>query len=244
MAERIPPVSLLEGAALFLDFDGTLVELAETPGAIRVPPGLLPLLQRLDRRLMGRLAIISGRAIDDLERHLDCAGFAVSGSHGLELRLRGGGTLPLAAPVGLMEAKEEVGRFAAARSGLYVEDKPFGIAVHYRGARQDGEAVHAFMAEVAHKWGLALQQGKMVAELRPHGSHKGDALTAFMREPEFAGVRPVFVGDDATDEHAFEAAAMLGGAGILVGAPRPTAALWRLDDVAAVAAWLDEAAGP
>lgn len=243
MAERTPPVSLLDGAALFLDFDGTLVELAETPAAIRVPPGLASLLRRLDARLKGRLAIISGRAIDDLERHLDCQGFAVSGSHGLELRLRGGVTLPLAVPAGLDEAKGEVRGFAASVPGLYVEEKPFGIAVHYRQSAENGGNVQAVLAEIAGRHELVLQRGKMVAELRPRGSQKGDALKSFMREPEFAGARPVFVGDDMTDENAFEAAAHMGGAGILVGTTRPTHALWRLADVAAVSAWLDEAAG-
>lgn len=243
MVEGMPPVSLLDGAALFLDFDGTLVELAETPAAIKVPPGLAPLLRRLDERLGGRLAIISGRAIDDLEQHLDCEGFAVSGSHGLELRLRNGVTLPLAVPAGLDEAKAEARGFAAAVPGLYVEDKPFGIAVHYRQSAENGGSVEAALADIARRHALILQMGKMVAELRPPGSQKGDALKSFMREPEFAGARPVFVGDDITDEHAFEAATKMGGAGILVGAVRPTLARWRLEDVAAVAAWLDEAAG-
>jgi trehalose 6-phosphate phosphatase len=81
----------------------------------------------------------------------------------------------------------------------------------------------------------------MVAELRPHGATKGDALRAFMTEPEFRDARPVFVGDDLTDEHGFEAAASLGGAGILVGPPRDSAARYRLDSVAAVADWLDAA---
>ena len=82
----------------------------------------------------------------------------------------------------------------------------------------------------------------MVVELRPTGATKGDALRAFMTEPDFAGARPVFVGDDLTDEHAFEAAGELGGAGILVGPPRETAAAYRLDSVAAVDAWLRAAA--
>jgi trehalose 6-phosphate phosphatase len=105
------------------------------------------------------------------------------------------------------------------------------------------EAVRAFAAEVAAHTGLLVQHGKMVAELRAHGPSKGDALRGLMAEPAFAGARPVFVGDDLTDEDAFAAAAAMGGAGVLVGAPRPSAALWRLADVAAVAAWLAAAAG-
>ena len=97
------------------------------------------------------------------------------------------------------------------------------------------------MDEVARRRGLILQHGKMVAELRPAGADKGDALRALMREPSFTGARPLFVGDDLTDEHAFAAAAELGGAGILVGPARPTAARYRLESVNAVAAWLGAA---
>ena len=234
-----PPAGLLEGAALFLDFDGTLVELAETPDAIRVPPALGSLLDRLHARLDGRLAIVSGRALADLERHLPRGDVACAGSHGLELRLAGGARLPLAAPAGLEEARAGIARFAAGRAGLIVEDKPLGIALHYRRAPHEEERVRALMAELAERHGLILQSGKMVAELRPPGADKGDALKALMREPSFAGARPFFVGDDLTDEHAFAAAAGLGGAGILVGPARPTAAHYRLASVAAVAAWLE-----
>jgi trehalose 6-phosphate phosphatase len=236
-----PPSAALEGAALFLDFDGTLVELAETPDAIRVPPGLGPLLDRLRARLDGRLAIVSGRAIADLERHLPCAGVAVAGSHGLELRLAGGISLPLSVPAGLGEARAEIGRFAAAREGLIVESKPLGIAVHFRLAPQHEKPVLAFMTEIARRHGLLLQRGKMVVELRPVGANKGDALKALMTEPRFMGARPLFVGDDLTDEHAFAAAAELGGAGIAVGPPRETAAQYRLESVKAVADWLGAA---
>ena len=237
-----PPVDL-DGVALFLDFDGTLVELAETPDSIRVAPHLSPLLQRLQRRLDGRLAIISGRAIGDLERHLDCAGLAVSGSHGLELRLRDGSHVPLSVPLGLDHARERVTAFAAAVPGLLAEAKPFSVALHYRKVPEREAEVHGFMAQLAADSGLTLQRGKMVAELRPAGADKGDAVRALMAEPEFAGARPVFVGDDLTDEDAFRAAAALGGGGVLVGPARPTAARWRLDGVPAVAGWLEQLAG-
>src|SRR5687768_14184814 len=132
--DRAPPLSLLDGAALFLDFDGTLVELAEAPDAIRVPGGLHPLLERLASRLDGRLALVSGRAIADLDRHLPITGIAVSGSHGLELRLAGGACRPLAAPQGLAAARDSVLAFAEREPGLLVEQKPAGIALHYRQA--------------------------------------------------------------------------------------------------------------
>ena len=241
-ASNLPPPSLLEGAALFLDFDGTLVDLADTPGAIRIPDGLPTLLRSLSQRLNGRLAIVSGRAIADLEQHLDCSGIAVSGSHGLELRLADGVPIPLAVPFDSKGLGSKVDRFAAQHSGLLVERKPSSVALHYRMAPEEGEKVERFMSALAHKTGLSLQPGKMVYELRPKGADKGDAIRAFMAEPEFGGARPIMIGDDITDEDAFEAAAAMGGAGILVGPERRSAARYRLADVGQVGAWLAEAA--
>jgi len=237
-----PPLSLLDDAALFLDFDGTLVELAETPDAIQVSPELGTLLRRIGERLKGRIALVSGRSIGDLERHLHCAGIAVSGSHGLELRLRDGSHVPLAARHDLSEARERFDALAAEQPGLLVEHKPYGVALHYRQAPEAECQVLALAGAMARRTGLTLQQGKMVVEIRPPGADKGDAVRAFMTEPDFVGARPLFVGDDLTDEDAFRAAAELGGAGILVGPRRETAATWRLEDVAAVSAWLKQGA--
>ncbi len=237
-----PPLSRLAPAALFLDFDGTLVELAEAPGAIAVPAGLKPLLDRLAERLEGRLAIVSGRAVDDLRRHLGGCVAVLSGSHGAELHYADGRSIPVSAPPGLAEARESIRRFAAGADGLIVEDKPAGVALHYRLAPERAEEADAFLEALAERSGLALQRGKMVAELRPEGTDKGAALRRLMAEPPFEGARPVFVGDDLTDEDAFAAAAALGGEGVLVGPARPTAALWRLDGVAEVTSWLETAA--
>lgn len=234
-----PPPALLDGAALFLDFDGTLVELAETPGAVRVPHMLGPLLGRLHARLDGRLAIVSGRSLEDLRRHVPFAGIAFSGSHGLELQWTDGTHVPLSVPLGLDEVREKVAAFAAAADGLLVEEKPAGIALHYRLAPEQGDRANAFMTALAKARGFSVQRGAMVIELRPEGATKGDAVRAFMTEPDFAGARPVFVGDDLTDEHAFAAASALQGTGVLVGPPRETAASYRLESVSAVAEWLD-----
>ncbi|HEY7808809.1 MAG TPA: trehalose-phosphatase [Allosphingosinicella sp.] len=243
MADLLPPPpELLNGAALFLDFDGTLVELADTPAAIRLPDELRPLLERLAKRLEGRLAIVSGRAIADLDAHLGRCGIAVSGSHGLELRFADGTPLPLAAPSGLGEARQALQSFANGDPRLLVEEKPASVALHFRQAPDRAAEAQSLAVALAGQNGLAVQPGKMVVELRPHGADKGDALRRLMTEQPFARGRPLFVGDDLTDEHAFKAAAALGGAGILVGPARTTAATWRLDGVPAVAAWLGEAA--
>lgn len=193
-------------------------------------------------KLGGRLAIISGRAVADLDRHLDCSGIAVSGSHGFELRLAGGIDLPLSVPPGLGRIKEAVRDFAARYPGMLVETKPAGAALHYRKAPDREAEATAFMAGLAAGSGFSLQHGKMVVELRAAQADKGRALRAFMAEPGFAPARPVFVGDDLTDEDAFAAAAAMGGDGILVGPPRESAAQWRLDDVASVSTWLRAAA--
>ncbi|HEX9932949.1 MAG TPA: trehalose-phosphatase [Allosphingosinicella sp.] len=244
MADDIPPppLSLLAGAALFLDFDGTLVELAEAPDAIRVPGELPGLLQRLAARLEGRLAIVSGRALADLDRHVSCPGVAMSGSHGLELRLGDGSARAVERPPALDAVRDEIRRFAGRGDGLLVEEKPASVALHFRRAPEREGEVAAFVARLAGRSGLVVQHGKMVAELRPAGADKGDALKALMREPGFAGARPLFMGDDLTDEHAFEAAAALDGAGVLVGPARETAARYRLAGVAEVAGWLKAAA--
>jgi trehalose 6-phosphate phosphatase len=239
MAEELStfPEAVPQDAALFLDFDGTLVELAETPDSVRVPSELTMLLGAVAERLEGRLAIISGRSIEDLERHLGRSTLALSGSHGLELRLANGPYIPVAAPEWLESARRQVSEFAAAE-GLIVEHKPASVALHYRQAPERERDVRDFLEEIALASGLAVQRGKMVAELRPPGADKGDALRRLMAEPQFASARPLFVGDDLTDEDGFAAAAELGGAGILVGPARASAARWHLPDVSAVIAWL------
>lgn len=237
-----PPDSLLDGGALFLDFDGTLIELAERPDAIRVPPQLAGLLGRLRERMNGRLAIVSGRAIANLERYVAAPGIVYSGSHGLELQLADGSRRPLDLPPSLELARERVRAFVDGRTGLLVEDKPAGIALHYRQAPEQAAAVAGFMDALAENQGLLVQRGKMVVELRPAGADKGDAIRHLMDQPPFRGTVPVFLGDDLTDEHAFEAAVALGGAGVLVGLERETAARYRLESVQAAAAWLERQA--
>ncbi|GLR47078.1 trehalose-phosphatase [Sphingomonas astaxanthinifaciens] len=231
-----PPTHLLEGASLFLDFDGTLVAIADRPDAILVDAGLPALLRQLVERLEGRVVLVSGRAASDVRAWLGPLDITVAGSHGLE---RPGAPAPTATATQAFQPLRDLTQRVA---GLLLEEKPLGAALHYRQAPEAEELCRAAVTAVAAASGLAVQPGKMVFELKPAGGDKGSAVTAIMAEPPFRGTRPFFIGDDLTDEHGFAAAAALGGAGILVGEPRTTAATFALADVPAVHTWLAQAA--
>ncbi len=233
-----PEIELLDDASLFLDFDGTLVEIAAHPNAVVVGDRLRLLLARLSARLPGRLAIISGRPIIQLQQLLGATTLAFAGSHGVEIRWPDGTVSEPERPDALGPVIQEITRLQKAHSGIVIERKPFGVAIHYRGEPQAEGACRRLATALAASSGLVLQSGKMVFELRAPGADKGGALKNLASSPGMSGTRPVFIGDDDTDEAAFIAAADLGGAGILVGPPRPTAAQYRLDDVPATLAWL------
>ncbi len=232
-----PPPALLDGASLFLDFDGTLVDFVLDPAAAAVDQRLRFLLGTLSERLDRRVAILSGRSLDELTDRLGLGPIAMAGSHGLERRSAQGHVTRAPIPASLATATTAASAFAASH-GLLLEAKAAGVALHYRDAQHAEAAVDAFARSLAAETGLDLQSGKCVRELRVPGADKGDAVRAFMAEPSFTLGRPVVVGDDLTDEHAFEAAASLGGCAILVGDPRPTAAQYRLPSVEATLDWL------
>lgn len=235
---QAPPLSLLANASLFLDFDGTLVELASTPDGVRVEEQLKSVLRCLQDKLSGRLALLSGRALADVRGYLHPLQIAAGGSHGLELAHASEADVNLEPPSGLAGAIEQLNRLASEQPGVIVETKPGGVAVHYRQAPAAEALCHAAATRIAAEIGMAVQRGKMVVELKHPGADKGQALKRFMAVAPFAGTTPVFIGDDLTDEDGFASAHELGGAGILVGVERPTHALYRLDDVASVRQWL------
>ena len=223
--------------ALFLDFDGTLVGIAATPGGIYVPDGLGKALRDLAGRLGGRLALVSGRAITDLEAHIGPLGVARAGSHGIDRQHADGRALdsiPQALP---QDARTELRTFAEAR-GFDLEDKPHGAALHYRSDPSLEQAGLDFANGLADRCGLELKRGKCVIELVRPGADKGGAVRAFMNQPAFAGSCPYFIGDDVTDEDGFIAVGEFGGAGILVGDRDNTQAHYRLPDPPAVLDWL------
>ncbi len=225
----------------FLDLDGTLIELAETPRGIRTPAGLPGLLERLHDRSGGALALVSGRTIEELDRALHGLRLPAAGLHGLERRGLHGRVhrcVPdprRSAPVwaGLADRIKR-------HPGLLAEQKGAAFAIHYRRVPALAGYAHRLARQALAHLGpsYVLQSGKCVAELRPAGADKGDAVRAFLAEPAFRGRTPVFIGDDRTDEAGFAAVDAVGGISIKVG-PGPSRARWRLADAKAVRGWLD-----
>jgi trehalose 6-phosphate phosphatase len=236
-----PPPLRVDAVALFLDLDGTLAAIEPHPGAVGPDHRRNDMLVRLSGALHGRLAVVSGRALDDIDRILAGEVAAVAGVHGLDRRRADGVRVADVPSPQLVQARAAIEAALCPHPGLVVEDKGLAFAVHFRQAPELAAEVADVAAAVAASCGLLLQPGDMVVELRPPGHDKGDAIMAFMQEPPFQGFTPVFVGDDLTDENGFRAVERLGGAGVLVGRPRETGARFRLADVEAVMGWLGAA---
>ena len=233
-------------AAVFLDIDGTLVHLAERPDAVRIDGDLHALLGQLREATRGALALISGRSIAGIDDLFAPVRFAIAGQHGAERR-SADGTLhfhaPLAARLG--EQAAILRRIATEHPGLLLEEKGASLALHYRGAPSLAPLAEreARQCVVALGDDFELQAGKLVFEVKPSGKDKGTAIDEFMAEAPFRGRRPVFLGDDLTDELGFERVNRIGGDSVKVG-PGPTRARWRLADADAVRRWLALLASP
>jgi len=235
-------------AALFIDVDGTLLEIAARPELVCVPPGLPALLERLAAAHGGALALVSGRPIAELDRLFRPWRGAAAGLHGGERR-RADGSHPAsadpqadeAAAAALERLRPVLGAFAARAPGVVLEDKGATLALHYRAAPHRERQVRALARRMLHAGGdgLRLIEGKMVVELQPRHRGKGAAIAAFLAEPPFAGRMPVSLGDDTTDEDGFAETNRRGGLSIRVGAPSAaSAAAHLLPSVAAALAWL------
>lgn len=227
--------------ALFLDFDGTLVELAPQPDAVRPAPGLVPMLASLSQLLGGSLAIVTGRRVAVVDHFLAPLRLPVAGLHGFEMRLEGEMAPTLLQVEELDGARPRLTRFAEVWSGLRLEDKGITLALHYRAAPEAEPVVKALTGAIRDqsRGTLALIHGNMVDELLPAGRDKGSAIADLMREPAFAAALPVFFGDDVTDEAGFRTVNELGGVSARVGAPRPTEARAAFAGVSAVHGWLE-----
>lgn len=224
---------LCPSCALFLDFDGTLVDLAERPEDVVVPPMLVNTLRDLHAYLGGAVAVISGRPMAQIDAFLAPLQLPLAGVHGAERRAADG-TQSLQAAHPLDEVQRAAERLAHQHPALRVELKRGSLALHYRQAPELESLVLDTMREaVENSPGLTLLRGKMVAEAKPGGASKGVAIDAFMHEAPFAGRQPVFFGDDFTDEVGFTVVQRLGGMGVKIGMG-PSAAWHRVESPAAL----------
>ncbi len=238
---RVSPPPLSSDVALFLDFDGTLAQIAPTPDAVQVADDLSELLQCVAWRLNGALAIVSGRPIATIDRFIEDAVPAVAGIAGAERRSASRHMHSIDMdPATLDRAREILTRFATSRPGVLMEDKGVSLALHYRLAPAQSDACREIVEACARSSGGRLERmdGKMVAELKPAGVSKAAAVLAFMNEAPFAGRRPVYVGDDQVDEDAFAAVAKTNGFSIIIGTRTPTVATTRLGSVDELHEWL------
>lgn len=221
--------------ALFLDFDGTLVELAERPEWVRPDAQLPGVLEACQRRLGGAVALLSGRRLDSIDALLPGLRFAGAGLHGAQRRETADAPVTdLAAPTGLAARLRER---CTLHPGLWVEDKGAALAIHYREAPELSVLALDLLRDAVQGSPLRIVSGKCVHEARPGRFDKGEALREFMRQPPFLGRVPVFAGDDVTDEDAMRAAQELGGIAIKVG-PGASCANHRLVDPQALLLWL------
>ncbi|ODT66986.1 MAG: trehalose-phosphatase [Pelagibacterium sp. SCN 63-23] len=222
--------------AIFTDFDGTLVEIADTPDGIDVPAELAERLDVALRDLDQAFAVITGREIADIDRYLSPLQLPIAGVHGAQRRRADGTFETLDAAISatadtIAQALEPLVR---ANPDLLIEPKDGAVALHYRQAPDLAEACQVAMQEaLLDHPDFTLVPGKMVLEARAVGLDKGNALRAFMQEEPFAGRTPIFIGDDRTDEDAFRAAQELGGIGIKLG-PGDTSARMRIADIQSV----------
>lgn len=239
-SEEAPPLeSLGKQVSLFLDLDGVLAAIEPKPDMVVPDAARTRMLKSLQDRLEGRLAVVSGRTIEDVDRITEGAVTCVAGVHGIQIRMPDASRLPEIAP-DLKSARERVLEFARIHPLILVEDKTVALTMHYRDTPSSGPEVLALAQEIADTYGLTRQSGHFVEEVRARGRDKGDALRTYMAHPRFQNTVPVMVGDDRTDEDGFEAAQSLGGVGIRVRPAGPTLARYHLDSSDHVARWLND----
>lgn len=231
--------------AFFLDVDGTLLGFKERPEDVVADDELLDLLRKLQAAAGGAVALVSGRMISDLDRIVAPLVLPAGGVHGAELRFADG-RRAAAAGAAIAEVRAAVAAFVEERPGLRLEDKGgAALALHYRQAPDRADEIRAFLAETVRDEALAIQHGKMVAEVKAAGCHKGMAIAALLGTPPFTGRAPLFMGDDLTDEFGFEMVnGVPGGVSIKIGeAEETSSARHRLADTSAVRDFLAHLVG-
>lgn len=235
----VAPPPPLPAWAYFLDVDGTLIDLAPTPDGIQVDRELLRLIEDLHRLCNGAVALVSGRALADLDKRLGMPQLPMAGLHGFEWRNAAGNVRRHATAGDIRSIEQQLLPLRRRYKQLIFEDKGSTLALHYRQAPRLGGYLHRWVRNLVRLAGkdLQVQPGKRVIEIKPRGHDKGSAIGDFMAQPPFFGRTPVFIGDDQTDEHGFVMVNRMGGISIKVGRGR-THALYRLPHVAAVLDWL------
>jgi trehalose 6-phosphate phosphatase len=234
-----PPVPSLDWC-LFLDVDGTLIELSDSPLDTHADPGLKTLLGNVAERLGGALALVSGRSIEYLDALFAPLRLPAAGLHGVERR-KASGVMHGASFVDaqLDRARTALAALVTAHPGTLLEDKGRTIAVHFRMAPNSEaavlEAVRASAAQMGSNYHV--QGGNMMSEIKPRGFSKAAAIKAFMQEPPFSGRKPVFAGDDLTDQDGFKTVEDQGGISVAVG--DRVHGQFRLENAAAVRGWLE-----
>jgi trehalose 6-phosphate phosphatase len=225
---------------LFLDIDGTLLDIAPTPDAVNVDAPLLSLLRRLERACDGAIALITGRPIATVDALFDPLQLPVAGVHGFERRnAQGHYFRPGFVGAGLSFLRSEVTALAQSLHGVLLEDKGCAFALHYRQAPDLEETIRlrlARMISVAVP-AFELLDGDHVVEIKPVAHDKSTAIEAFMQEEPFTGRTPVFIGDDTTDLDGFAAVKRFDGLAIAVGSRIPGER--RLAGPRDVRAWLE-----
>ena len=207
-----------------LDVDGTLLDLAEMPNRVEVPQRLKQALKALELQSGGATSFVSGRSMADLDRLFAPLTLAAVAGHGAELRARGG-TAPRHFEVAIpSDLRLRLIEFGASHEGVIVEDKGYSLALHYRLVPQSGAFVHAAVVAVCADYPqhpLDVLAGKSVVEVKPSSFNKGTGIRELMKSAPFRGRRPIFIGDDVTDEAAFAVLPEFDGIGFSVGRELP-----------------------
>ena len=240
ISDLAPDIVNFGGDALFLDFDGTLAEIAPAPDLVQFFPATRHIVDVLTKSFSGAVAIVTGRNISEIDGHMAPLKLPIAGLYGLVHRTAAGDIVDF--PVvgkALARASAELKTMVEQHPGLLLELKGQTIALHYRSRPDLGGACHAAVrSAIQGRPGLKMIEGKMVVEITPSGADKGRAVQYFLREPPFIGRRPIYAGDDVSDEDAFSVANALGGITIKIG-PGPTVARYRARDIPELLTWLD-----